>query len=355
MQCAETLLPQKPLNFSIQSESSETEDDFRSRRTTTIFEEDPERWIRNNVLGKNMILKAQFLGRLGMGAQALNSMSKETIQRMSKVHAREKKQQEEEEASMASTTDSDLEVERCYSNADGDFAINFFKKSDDEMRNRYINRLINMKILKMEPSKKHQTMLIFDWDDTLLCTHFLAQHGFVDIPEDVLQLLAPLDESASKLLLKSLSYGQTFIITNSAEGWVQCSGKLFLPKTYQVIIEKNIQVISARTGYEDLFPGDSHRWKVEAFLDIEHLFDKNLITNLVCLGDSHIEIDAAHILAQKFSQAIIKTIKFRENPKPDELVKQQELVIEKLDQIYMSIKNLTIRLERKAQKTEAND
>jgi len=72
-----------------------------------------------------------------------------------------------------------------------------------------------------------------------------------------------------------------------------------------------------------------------------------LITNLMCVGDSNIEMEAAQILAREFSQTLVKTIKFRENPKPDELVKQQELVWDKLEQIYLSTKNLTIRLERK--------
>ena len=43
---------------------------------------------------------------------------------------------------------------------------------------------------------------------------------------------------------------------------------------------------------------------------------------------------------------MIKTIKFRENPRPDELVKQLELVSDKFEQIYTSIRNLTIRLEK---------
>jgi len=49
---------------------------------------------------------------------------------------------------------------------------------------------------------------------------------------------------------------------------------------------------------------------------------------------------------RQFSQAMIKTIKFRENPRPDELVKQLDLVFDKFEQIYMSIRNLTIRLEK---------
>ena len=45
------------------------------------------------------------------------------------------------------------------------------------------------------------------------------------------------------------------------------------------------------------------------------------MTNIVALGDSMMELDAAHHLAQKYNQAFIKTVKFREFPKPSELVK----------------------------------
>lgn len=304
------------------------------------LQDDAEEWIRNNI-----VLKAKFLTRMGMGSQAFGSMSKEDMKRMSIAHEKERENIEKEELGIS---DEDLEVERSYSNAQGDFALNFFKRTDDEIRQSYINKLINMKILKLEPAKKHQSMIIFDWDDTLFCTTFLGNLGFVDIPQEILATLKPLDESAIKVLKKSLEHGQVFIITNSTEGWVQYSSKLFLPKTHELIIQKKIEVISARSGYEELFPGDYHRWKTEAFLGIKKNFDKNIITNLICLGDSHIEIDAAHVLAQEFSQAMIKTIKFREGPRPDELVKQLELVSDKFEQIYMSIRNLTIRLEKKS-------
>ena len=69
-----------------------------------------------------------------------------------------------------------------------------------------------------------------------------------------------------------------------------------------------------------------------------------MITNLICVGDSNIEMDAAHTLGKEFSQSIVKTIKFRENPKPEELIKQQDLVTSKLKEIYDNPKNLTIKL-----------
>ena len=40
----------------------------------------------------------------------------------------------------------------------------------------------------------------------------------------------------------------------------------------------------------------------------------------------------------------MKTIKFRENPRPDEMVKQLGLVVDKFREIFDSNKNLTIRL-----------
>jgi len=39
-------------------------------------------------------------------------------------------------------------------------------------------------------------VIIYDWDDTLFCTTFLGQLGFVDIPPEILATLKPLDEAA---------------------------------------------------------------------------------------------------------------------------------------------------------------
>lgn len=68
---------------------------------------------------------------------------------------------------------------------------------------------------------------------------------------------------------------------------------------------------------------------------------------MLCMGDSNIEIEAAHCLGKEFDKVVVKTIKFRENPRPDEMVKQLGLVVDKFREIFDSNKNLTIRLERK--------
>jgi hypothetical protein len=50
-----------------------------------------------------------------------------------------------------------------------------------------------------------------------------------------------------------------------------------MPKVHEVIFDNKIVVISARHGYEDLFPGDCSKWKVEAFKNIKKNFDSNVI------------------------------------------------------------------------------
>jgi len=45
------------------------------------------------------------------------------------------------------------------------------------------------------------------------------------------------------------------------------------------------------------------------------------VQNIVALGDNQLEIDAAAKLAGEYPTALLKTIKFREFPRPNELLK----------------------------------
>jgi hypothetical protein len=45
------------------------------------------------------------------------------------------------------------------------------------------------------------------------------------------------------------------------------------------------------------------------------------LTNLVALGDNVFEIEAAYILGAQYKNSYIKTVKFRQGPSPNELVK----------------------------------
>jgi len=331
--------------MSISKESSEQDLEDEEEIET---DQSPEEWVKRNLMKRNMLLKVQMLSRMGMANQTLDALSPKDKARMTKYHEQRTKEFDSEDSSDEESLNKDLTIERSYTNADGDFSINFLGKTDAQVRSCYYNKLISMKILPTAPTKKNQSIIIYDWDDTLLCTTYLVQLGLKSVTSSVKSVIKPLDETSSQLLEKSVESGQVFIITNAEEGWVQYSAQVFMPKTWNVIKSKRITVISARSNYQQQFPKDCKRWKKEAFKALVKDFKTDIVTNLVAIGDSHIEIDAAHVLAKQFDKAIIKTIKFKELPQPEELSKQQALVFEKFDSMFVSLKDLTIRLEKKS-------
>ncbi|EAR96717.2 kinase, putative (macronuclear) [Tetrahymena thermophila SB210] len=314
-----------------QISSTKLEDELDPQAQIELDKEKKEarEWIKKNI---DTDLRQKYMQKLGITKKSFSFLSPPI-------------EDKPEEQEIQKQLDEKLKVDKLFEQ--GEYQITFFSRSDDDVRKSYIKKLQSQNILKNNQAQKHQSLVIFDWDDTILCTNYLSQYNFVDLPTEVLRQLSNLDNSASKLLRKALNYGNTYIVTNAAKGWVEYSSKLFLPRVNAVIQENVITVISARSEYEDIFPGDCYKWKIEAFKDLKKNYDEDLITNLICLGDSNIEIEAAHILAQGFNQSLIKTIKFRENPKPDELTKQQDLVADKFEQIYVGVRNLTIRLERR--------
>jgi hypothetical protein len=236
-----------------------------------------------------------------------------------------------------------------------DFELSIYKKDEQYIRKVYYSQLLLKKVWKpINDSKRHNSLIIFDWDDTLLPTSFLAPRGIFEdnseLNEKDQAKINKLQESVLKLLTIAISKGDVYIITNAGEGWVEFSAKKYYPKILDLLTK--IEVISAREVYEKKFPDDSKRWKVESFLNLKKRLNDDLITNIICLGDSIFEMEAGRILASKFIHAVIKTIKFREKPKPEELNKQLNLVLNQFNSIYNSSKNLTVRVEKKKKKDE---
>ena len=87
-------------------------------------------------------------------------------------------------------------------------------------------------------------------------------------------------------------------------------------------MKSDVKIISARTMYDKLYPNNPMRWKIEAFLSIRADMRDVEVSNLIVLGDSVFEMEAARILGKQFNKAYIKTIKFRQSPKMSEMIKQ---------------------------------
>ena len=221
------------------------------------------------------------------------------------------------------------------------------------IRDKYYNKLITK--LEWNPFKKEKiinNLFFFDWDDTLLCTSYLQPTGALidmEINKRDKDIISDLDSLVSKLLLKTMNIGIVFIVTNGAPGWVELSSTKFYPKTAKIL--QKIKVVSARGLCERKYPGDMRQWKRVAFkfaLDTLHDINKNIVTNIICLGDSNIEMEASYYLKECFPNAYLKTIKFKESPTHIELQKELKIINIQLDSIINNYnKNLSVKVTRK--------
>ena len=114
-------------------------------------------------------------------------------------------------------------------------------RSNQQIRNNLLSKLTYDKIWLRpgEKPKTSQTCIIFDWDDTILCTTFLAPHHHLiydpnmKFPPTLQKRLTELDDVAYDLMHKAKQFGKVYIVTNAQEGWVELSANRFLPKVWK--------------------------------------------------------------------------------------------------------------------------
>jgi len=176
---------------------------------------------------------------------------------------------------------------------------------------------------------------VFDWDDTLIPSTYLAQKGYrldgLHAPDPAVEeRLRVLEESVCRTIDIALSYGRVHIVTNAEEGWVQMSAAKFMPRVVPWLAK--VTITSARSTYEEEHPAKPLHWKVcamEARLR-ESFEEPHSVKNILSLGDSHVEREAVKIAAQIISDPSsglrTKSIKFTERPSVEQLNRQLELV-----------------------------
>ena len=244
---------------------------------------------------------------------------------------------------------SEREIKNKEDESLNDFVLNYYKKGE-ELRNRYMSQLINKGVwMPSIDKKKYNSIIIFDWDDTLLPTSFLVSKGiltpYMKLSKYETQKILELEELILQLLALAVDKGNVYIITNADKCWVEYSSKLIYPRIKNIL--QKIKIISAKNKYQEIYPGDSRKWKIKAFVNLTTELNVKKITNIICSGDSVFEIEAGKILASKFTKAFIKTIKFKEKPELEEVYKQILLVKLQFNTIHSTVKNLTIRVEKK--------
>jgi hypothetical protein len=222
-----------------------------------------------------------------------------------------------------------------------------FAEKTNQLREKYYTQLVVKQLMcPVTKPKPFTSITIFDWDDTLFATSFLMSNGRnANTKNNSIDMISKLEKNIFILLEMCIKKGNVYIITNAEAGWVEQSSKQYYPNLQKLL--SKVTIISARDKYHLFFPADPEFWKIQAFLDITKTIEKDKVANIICIGDSHIEIEAGNKLREQLSEPFIKTIKLRECPHPFELNKQITLIINKFDDIYNVAKNLTISVGRR--------
>jgi hypothetical protein len=183
------------------------------------------------------------------------------------------------------------------------------------------------------------TIIILDWDDTLFPTNWVNKNKInlkSMIDYKYIKQFTILDKLLFKLLTKLINIGRVIIITNAMVSWVHLTCN-HLPETYDLIV-KNIDIISARSYYQNEFPDNIYKWKNMTFKSIinKYLID-NKINNIISIGDADYEYKALielyywdYILNNK---KYLKSIKFIKAPSYNELLDQLNTVYQNINKI----------------------
>jgi hypothetical protein len=181
-------------------------------------------------------------------------------------------------------------------------------------------------------NKDKETVIIFDWDDTLLSSSYLSSRGYrLDSDSskliDVDNGLRELEQSIISVLSSALNYSNNvYIITNAETGWVQLSAQKFIPAVLPIL--NRITILSARSTFESRYPESPLKWKFYAFQEkLQPLFNNNKkYKNILSFGDSHVEREAVRAVTRGAPNTNTKSVKFAERPSIEQLRRQIELV-----------------------------
>jgi len=177
-----------------------------------------------------------------------------------------------------------------------------------------------------------RSLLIFDWDDTLLPSTWIQRQGlqlanFAPTPEQR-RLLLLVAKGASKILALAKRLSTVVIVTNAERGRVELSCKTFMPLVLPLL--EGVRIVSARSKYEPQGVRSPFQWKRLAFEHEVECFcgqsdDAEQQRSIISLGDSGHEREALLVSTENRNTCYSKSVKFAERPQVTQLMSQLEL------------------------------
>merc|ERR1719271_714377 len=163
------------------------------------------------------------------------------------------------------------------------------------------------------------TILIFDWDDTVLPSTWIQEQG-LRLDDDCIlsdEQTATLDqmaEHAAQTLKTAKLHGKVILVTNAERGWIELSCQKFMPALSPALAD--VKILSARSTYEQQGVTSPFEWKFRAFeVEIHSFFDKfapEQRKNVISFGDSAHEREALIRVTEHMQSCNTKSLKFVE-------------------------------------------
>mmetsp|Transcript_17026 Transcript_17026/g.27358 ORF Transcript_17026/g.27358 Transcript_17026/m.27358 type:complete len:434 (+) Transcript_17026:43-1344(+) len=182
--------------------------------------------------------------------------------------------------------------------------------------------------LQLSPSLVRESLIVFDWDDTILPTSWLerirALTAGVPVRPEVQRQMATLSAVCATTLSMAQQMGTLVFITNSAPGWVDQSCQLFMPQIHQQV--RGIQIFAKPMHAPLTFKLSAFRRECQAF------------RNLVSVGDGDAERAASLRLLTPPDRKItgrgdttdpakcVKSVKLIEFPSCQQLIAEHEML-----------------------------
>lgn len=194
-------------------------------------------------------------------------------------------------------------------------------------------------------AKKNKTLIIIDWDDTIMPTTQMVSAEYIKDDMEVVDYAMHLNLEKTMQFyerdvlkvckqLYDLCGSNMLIVTSAEEGWVQQSGRKFIRKVVDWLEKNKIRIISARKRYEKMFPNEPEKWKARTFLcEAKRIFKGINDFTLISIGDSEYEAIAAHVVNMAVETSFVKAIKLEEKPNVITLTDQLETIVLHIESI----------------------
>ena len=226
--------------------------------------------------------------------------------------------------------------------------------------------------------KRTNSLIIIDYDDTLLPSTWLMKRRFFEGPQEttdaVMRSRAFMTETMTSFLQEGayfdaldvltdelfrkanhISGGSAWIVSNGEPSWIEQSMGAILPKLRKTLYEEYCQdcrVISARQQFQAVLPDNKPVWKVKTFNQlinrwvpprfqgVEQRDEKPTQArdaySIISIGDSENDAESLMDVETKLTDTFRKTVKLVDNPTLGQVVKQVKAVKENLEHILES-------------------